>query len=219
MIKRIKILFLNCLLGFCLNAQDEIYTITEVQAEFPGGISEMMKFVQTNLKYPESARNKLIGGKVFLKFVVNETGEINNVEILKGSGNDEIDEEAVRVVKLMPKWSPANMTGKPVKCYFNLPLSFSLAEPFYVFNLGNKNEQYRKVTRMIFDGKSDEAYAILYKMNDENDVDLMYNKAVLLFNSKKRSEACEKFKSVLKIADAKTSVYTNSNRFYKEYCN
>lgn len=108
-------------------AQPEIFTIVEEQAEFPGGIAEMQKFIQKNLQYPSMAREAGLSGKCFLKFVVNETGSISNVEILKGvPGCQDCDKEAIRVVKAMPAWKPAKMTGKSVKCYFNLPISFKI---------------------------------------------------------------------------------------------
>lgn len=108
-------------------AAPEIFTIVEENAEFPGGLSEMAKFIQKNLQYPSMAREAGISGKCFLKFVVNENGDISNVEVLKGvSGCPECDKEAIRVVKNMPKWKPAKMTGRSVKCYFNLPISFKI---------------------------------------------------------------------------------------------
>ena len=108
-------------------AAPEIFTIVEENAEFPGGISEMVKFIQKNLQYPAMAREAGISGKCFLKFVVNENGEISNVEVLKGvPGCSDCDKEAIRVVKSMPKWKPAKMTGRSVKCYFNLPISFKI---------------------------------------------------------------------------------------------
>jgi protein TonB len=108
-------------------AQPEIFTIVEEQAEFPGGIAAMSDFIRKNLQYPTMAREAGISGKCFLKFVVNETGSISNVEILKGvPGCQDCDKEAIRVVKAMPAWKPAKMTGKSVKCYFNLPISFKI---------------------------------------------------------------------------------------------
>jgi protein TonB len=108
-------------------AAPEIFTIVEEQAEFPGGISEMGKYIQKNLQYPSMAREAGISGKCFLKFVVNENGDISNVEVLKGvPGCNDCDKEAIRVVKSMPKWKAAKMTGRSVKCYFNLPISFKI---------------------------------------------------------------------------------------------
>jgi protein TonB len=108
-------------------AAPEIFTIVEEAAEFPGGIAALQKYMRDNTVYPTMAREAGIGGKCFLKFVVNENGEISNVEILKGvPGCSECDKEAIRVVKSMPKWKAAKMTGRAVKCYFNLPFNFTI---------------------------------------------------------------------------------------------
>ncbi|MCC6369788.1 MAG: energy transducer TonB [Bacteroidia bacterium] len=108
-------------------AAPEIFTIVEENAEFPGGITAMQKYMRDNTQYPAVAREAGISGKCFLKFVVNENGDISNVEILKGvPGCPDCDREAIRVVKSMPKWKPAKMTGRSVKCYFNLPFSFKI---------------------------------------------------------------------------------------------
>lgn len=105
----------------------EIFLVVEENAEFPGGFTAMMKYMQQNVQYPPMAREAGISGKCFLKFVVNETGEISNVEVLKGvPGCSDCDKEAIRVVKSMPKWKAAKMTGRAVKCYFNLPFSFKI---------------------------------------------------------------------------------------------
>jgi protein TonB len=103
----------------------EIYTTVEEMAEFPGGTVAMTKFIQDNLVYPASAKKNKIGGKCFLKFVVNIQGTIEQVEVLKGVTDcKECDEEGVRVIKLMPVWKPAKINGKAVPSYFNLPLNF-----------------------------------------------------------------------------------------------
>ena len=108
-------------------AAPEIFTIVEEQAEFPGGTAAMVAFLQKNIQYPAMAREAGISGKCFLKFIVNEDGAISNVEILKGvPGCSDCDKEAIRVVKSMPKWKAAKMTGRAVKCYFNLPVSFKI---------------------------------------------------------------------------------------------
>ena len=108
-------------------AAPEIFTIVEEQAEFPGGVAAMQKYMRDNTQYPAMAREAGISGKCFLKFVVNESGDISNVEILKGvPGCADCDKEAIRVVKSMPKWKAAKMTGRAVKCYFNLPFSFKI---------------------------------------------------------------------------------------------
>lgn len=108
-------------------AAPEIFVVVEEPAEFPGGFSAMMKFIQQNIQYPAMAREAGISGKCHLKFVVDETGGISNVEILKGvPGCGDCDKEAIRVVKSMPKWKPGKQTGRAVRVYYNLPINFKI---------------------------------------------------------------------------------------------
>jgi len=126
------LLSLLILLSFTIKAQDvanfpEIFLVVEEDAEYPGGLAAMGQFMRDNTHYPDSARARGISGKCFLKFVVNRTGGISDVVVLQGvPGGADCDEEAIRVVKAMPKWKPAKMSGRPVSCYFNLPFSFKI---------------------------------------------------------------------------------------------
>ena len=110
--------------------KEEIFEIVEQMPEFPGGQDAMMQYVQSNLKYPQTAKNKEIQGKVYIEFVVSRTGEIVDVKVLRGvTGAPELEEEAVRVIKAMPKWNPGVQNGKTVPVYFKLPISFTLKKP------------------------------------------------------------------------------------------
>ena len=108
-----------------VEAAPQIFTIVEESAEFPGGIQKMMEFIVSNVKYPEVARREHIEGKVYVNFVVQKDGKITDVKIVKGIGFG-CDEEAKRVVKLMPKWVPGKQRNQPVAMYFNLPINFTL---------------------------------------------------------------------------------------------
>lgn len=105
--------------------EDKIFYAVEQQAEFPGGIQAMMKFLQKNIKYPASAKRMGIEGKVFVKFIVDKEGGISNIEIMKGM-NADLDKEAIRVIKLMPPWKPGKQNGRSVKSQFVLPVYFKL---------------------------------------------------------------------------------------------
>ncbi len=108
-----------------VEAAPEIFTIVEEQAEFPGGYQKMMEFIVSNIKYPDIARKEHIEGKVFVNFVIRKDGSITDVKILKGIGFG-CDEEAMKVVKKMPKWKPGKQRNQPVNMYFNLPINFTL---------------------------------------------------------------------------------------------
>jgi protein TonB len=93
--------------------------------EFPGGMAEMYKFINSNIKYPSAAQRGNISGRVFVKFVVEKDGSISSIEIMKGIGFG-CDEEAARVIKSMPRWSPAKQNGKSVRVYYNMPVFYRL---------------------------------------------------------------------------------------------
>lgn len=105
--------------------EEEVFTVVEQNAEFPGGQSALGKFLQKNLRYPPQAQRANVSGRVFLSFVVDRAGEISDVQVLKGLGFG-CDEEAIRVVKSMPRWNPGKQSGRAVKSKFNLPISFVL---------------------------------------------------------------------------------------------
>lgn len=101
-------------------------SVAEVMPEFPGGVPALMDYLQNNIKYPQMELEAGIGGKVFVKFVVNADGSISTAEILKGvNGGEGLSKEALRVVKAMPKWKPGKQGDNYVPVYFNLPIKFT----------------------------------------------------------------------------------------------
>ena len=106
-------------------APKEIFTVVEEQPGYPGGDEARIKFLQENIKYPEEAKELGVQGKVFVTFVVEVDGSITDVKVLRGIGAG-CDEEAIRVVKSMPKWVPGKQRGVPVRVQFNLPIKFTL---------------------------------------------------------------------------------------------
>lgn len=105
--------------------EQEIFTVVESMPEFPGGPAKMMEFIAKNIKYPPMARESGIQGRVFINFVVEPNGSVSNVKVLRGIGGG-CDEEAIRVVETMPKWTPGRQRGKAVRVSFNLPVRFTL---------------------------------------------------------------------------------------------
>ncbi|MDP4281678.1 MAG: energy transducer TonB [Bacteroidota bacterium] len=106
-------------------APAEIFTVVEEQPSYPGGDESRIRFLQENIKYPEEAKELGVQGKVFVTFVVEVDGSISDVRVLRGIGSG-CDEEAIRVVKSMPKWVPGKQRGVPVRVQFNLPIKFTL---------------------------------------------------------------------------------------------
>lgn len=108
--------------------EEEIYVAVEQPAEYPGGQAALMKWLSQNIRYPESAQQNAIQGRVIVKFVVEKDGSITNAEIARGVDKD-LDREALRLVSSMPKWKPGKNNGESVRSYFNLPVTFRLTEP------------------------------------------------------------------------------------------
>ena len=105
--------------------EEEIFVAVEQQAEFPGGQGALMKWLSQYVRYPETAQQNDVQGRVIVKFVVEKDGSIGTATILKGVDKD-LDREALRVVKKMPKWQPGKNNGVAVRSYFNLPVVFKL---------------------------------------------------------------------------------------------
>ena len=105
---------------------DEIFQIVEDQPGFPGGQEALHRFLQQNIRFPAIAREAGIQGTVFVTFVVERDGSVTNVRVLRGIGGG-CDEEAIRVVSMMPRWTPGKQRGRPVRVQFNMPIRFMLS--------------------------------------------------------------------------------------------
>ena len=105
--------------------EEQIFTIVEEAPTFPGGDAEMYAYLRKAVKYPQMAQDAGITGTVYLTFEVDKDGNIKDTKVLRGIGGG-CDEEAIRVVKAMPKWKPGKQRGKAVRVQFTLPIKFTL---------------------------------------------------------------------------------------------
>ena len=94
--------------------------------EFPGGMSAMMTYLMDNVKYPADAKKDKKEGRVICSFVVSKEGKINDAHVVKSSGTESLDNEALRVVNNMPDWKPGKENGEPVNVHFTIPVIFKL---------------------------------------------------------------------------------------------
>ncbi|MAM05706.1 MAG: energy transducer TonB [Flavobacteriales bacterium] len=104
---------------------DEYFMVVENMPEFPGGDLGLMKYIQKNVRYPAIAKEYNITGKVYVSFIVDKQGTVTNVKIVRGVDKN-LDAEAVRVVKSLPKYKPGKQRGKPVRVMFTIPINFTL---------------------------------------------------------------------------------------------
>lgn len=107
------------------NVNEQVFVFVEQQPEFPGGNQAMMDYLIRNLKYPEDAVQNKIEGRVILQFVVGRFGEIKEAQILK-SVSESIDQEALRIIREMPRWKPGKQNGRAVNVRYTMPLMFKL---------------------------------------------------------------------------------------------
>ena len=105
--------------------EDVIHIVVESMPEFPGGMAGLGKYLGIKIKYPEMAKEAGILGTVYVTFVVDKKGRISDVKLLRGIGGG-CDEEAIRVIKSMPRWKAGKQRGKAVQVQFNLPVRFDL---------------------------------------------------------------------------------------------
>ena len=105
----------------------EYFDVVEQMPEFPGGAQALFGFVAKNIHYPKAAEDAGIQGRVIVTFVVMKDGSIGEVKVAKGV-SPELDEEAVRCVKSMPKWKPGMQRGQAVNVKFTMPISFALPD-------------------------------------------------------------------------------------------
>jgi TonB family protein len=127
----ISILVLFFIAGFSVNAQnnkghDEVFLVVENMPEYPGGKDALRKDIAETVKYPEEAKKQKITGKVFVSFVVNKQGKVEDVKIERGV-NTLLDQEAMRVVKQLKTWKPGSQKGVKVKVRFTVPIQFALS--------------------------------------------------------------------------------------------
>lgn len=106
-----------------INDDDLLFVQVDEDPEFPGGEEAMRKFIEDNLQYPRLAAENGISGKVYVTFVIDTDGTVLKPRLLRDIGGG-CGTEAIRIIKLMPKWKPGKQNGKPVRVQYNLPVVF-----------------------------------------------------------------------------------------------
>ena len=104
---------------------EEIFKSVEQMPQFPGGEAALMKFLASHINYPPMAAENNVQGKVIVQFVVDKTGKVGEVKVVRNVDKD-LDNEAIRVCKALPKFTPGRQNGRPVSVWYTLPIQFKL---------------------------------------------------------------------------------------------
>ena len=105
------------------DSDNEVYSMVDERAQFPGGQNEMLKYLQENLQYPEAAKANNVHGRVIVKFIIERDGSLSDIKVMKGIGSG-CNEEAIRLIQSMPKWKPGKNKGKEVRVSMMVPVNF-----------------------------------------------------------------------------------------------
>lgn len=111
---------------FCGFSQNENKSFFEKEASFPGGASEMKKFIAMEIQYPDLAVVNWDQGRVYVTFVVEPNGNLSNIEVMRGGLTPELNAEAIRLISSMPRWLPGEIDGEAVRVRCRLPITFVL---------------------------------------------------------------------------------------------
>ncbi len=104
----------------------EMWTVIKEVPQFPGGEKKLFKFIADNVQYPPQAKADKKEGTAYIGYVIQKTGAVKDIKVLRSSGTQSLDDEAMRVIKLMPKWTPGKERGKPVEVNYTMPIKFKL---------------------------------------------------------------------------------------------
>lgn len=120
--------------------KQDVYRSVEQMPQFPGGEAALMKYLQSQIKYPPGAMKDSVQGRVVVQFVVDSTGHVGEIKVVR-SVREDLDAEAVRVIKTLPRFAPGRVCGKAVSVWYTLPVTFKLKSP------GDAEEKDEEVKR------------------------------------------------------------------------
>ncbi|MCI9284489.1 MAG: M56 family metallopeptidase [Muribaculaceae bacterium] len=149
--------------GNTTKKDNRIYDVVEEMPRFPGGDQALFKFLAENVRYPEAAMKANIQGRVVAQFVVTSTGAVGDVRVVRGV-SDDLDAEAVRVIKSLPDFTPGKVNGKPVSVWYTLPISFTLTDDGKKDSAAPADNKVEKSTIVIksYTGSASDEEPIIY---------------------------------------------------------
>ena len=129
--KKLFLLLLTIVFGFTCsfaqteaNEEEQVYNVVETMPEYPGGNDAMLRFINNQTKRYPVASNPNTRGRVVCQFIVEKDGTLSNVEVIRSAGEPLLKSEAVRIIESMPRWTPGQHDGQPVRVLYTLPINF-----------------------------------------------------------------------------------------------
>jgi protein TonB len=182
-----------------LQAQQPVFRYVEEFPEFPGGEDAMYGFIAKTAIYPTDAYQKSKQGKVFVEFIVEANGQLNEIKVVKGIFPS-LDSEAVRIIKAMPKWKPGKQNGEAVRVYNSIPIEFILGDET---NDENIPKALMPVFLLVNDQKMKEANEKLDELMEAqpSNLDFLSTKAIFYLQANRLDEACQMMTKVRALGD------------------
>lgn len=151
---------------------DNNYTAVEDMPQFNGGMHTLREYLRVNVRYPEEARDKNITGKAYVKFDVDKTGKVTNVQITESAGNEYLDKEAIRVVESLPDWKPGIQDGEAVTVSFTIPIVFSIVNGDGAIVINKTNVDKQKMNINVQVNQQDDFFIADGRISDGNNLPL-----------------------------------------------
>ena len=191
-----------------LSKKKKVFTVVEEMPKFVGGEQALMMYIINQIHYPAKARENGVSGRVYVSFIIDETGKVSETKVIRGIGSG-CDEEALRVISGMPDWEPGRQNGQPVAVYYNLPINFNLVVPeknksevkedtSFLYNRGVKNLESKKY-------QDAQKFFGLSLMNHPFDKDALYNMGIARIFLSDTSGACWVWQTAKQYGDADAS--------------
>lgn len=111
--------------SYIIKNGDTLIFVFDKMPKYPGGHDKMIRFIQKNLCYPKTALKENVSGQVIIKFMVNCKGLVDSVQVIENVRKD-LDDEALRVIRLMPRWRPGKLGNKPIDVWYEIPINFAI---------------------------------------------------------------------------------------------
>jgi TonB family protein len=193
---------------------EKVFLSVHEMPEFPGGDEGIMKFIETNIVYPDSAKKNHIEGIVYVYFVINRVGNVENAKVVRGiKGANDLNKEALRLVNAMPTWEPGKHNCNKVKVTFTLPVKFALKMKS---STSNSTIEFEKLYNLNVVDSDNKCITYKIKANKKASTYYFYDEGVKCFEKLKYKTAIDLFQAALSITNNDVDALYNCGVCYSK---